>query len=106
MPSLALGTSPVKPIEMVNGYAMFANGGKNRTFLYYEITDPNGKVLYENRSGANKSLTQSGFITANMMSGMFDKSLNGYTSVTGRTIADQLTRRYAGNRERPAPTAG
>ena len=36
VPSLALGTSPVKPIEMVNAYSMFANGGKEvkPTFIH------------------------------------------------------------------------
>ncbi|MDR4277357.1 monofunctional biosynthetic peptidoglycan transglycosylase, partial [Bacillus paranthracis] len=28
VPALALCTSTVKPIEMVNGYSMFANGGR------------------------------------------------------------------------------
>jgi membrane carboxypeptidase/penicillin-binding protein len=31
-----------------------------------------------------------------MMTGMFDPSLNDYTSVTGHSIADSLTRDYAG----------
>ncbi len=31
-----------------------------------------------------------------MMTGMFDQDLNGYTSVTGRTISDRLTRTYGG----------
>ncbi|MFN2744643.1 MULTISPECIES: transglycosylase domain-containing protein [unclassified Bacillus (in: firmicutes)] len=98
VPSLALGTSPVKPIEMVNGYAMFANGGKKiEPSFITKITDPSGKVLYEKPKRHKQALDpKAAFITADMMTGMFDKSLNGYTSVTGRTIADQLTRTYAG----------
>ncbi|WP_195257849.1 transglycosylase domain-containing protein [Bacillus paralicheniformis] len=98
VPSLALGTSPVKPIEMVNGYAMFANGGKKiEPSFITKITDSNGEILYEKPKRSKQILDpRAAFITANMMSGMFDKSLNGYTSVTGRTIADQLTRPYAG----------
>lgn len=62
-----------------------------------KITDSNGEVLYEKPKRSKQILDpRAAFITADMMSGMFDKSLNGYTSVTGRTIADQLTRPYAG----------
>ncbi|MED1740553.1 transglycosylase domain-containing protein [Bacillus swezeyi] len=98
VPSLALGTSPVKPIEMVNGYAMFANGGKKvEPSFITKITDPNGKVLYEKPKQHKQVLDpKAAFITADMMTGMFDKSLNGYTSVTGRTITDKLSRQYAG----------
>lgn len=41
-------------------------------------------------------MKKAAFVTANMMTGMFDTDLNGYTSVTGRTITDHLTRTYAG----------
>lgn len=49
LPSLALGTEPVRPIEMVNAYAMLANGGKKiePTFIS-RVTDAAGHVLYEN----------------------------------------------------------
>ncbi|MCY8033021.1 transglycosylase domain-containing protein [Bacillus sonorensis] len=98
VPSLALGTSPVKPIEMVNAYAMLANGGKKiEPSFITKITDSNGRVLYEKPDRHKQILDpKAAFITAAMMTGMFDPSLNGYTSVTGRTIADQLTRTYAG----------
>ncbi|ATH93608.1 transglycosylase domain-containing protein [Bacillus glycinifermentans] len=98
VPSLALGTSPVKPIEMVNAYAMLANGGKQiEPSFIAKITDSNGTVLYE-KPNLHKQLLdpKAAFITANMMTGMFDTSLDGYTSVTGRTIAGKLTRTYAG----------
>ncbi|MDA7025348.1 transglycosylase domain-containing protein [Bacillus sp. CLL-7-23] len=98
VPSLALGTSPVKPIEMVNGYAMFANGGKKiKPSFITKITDSDGNVLYEKPNDDQQVIDQqAAFITAHMMTGMFDKSLNGYTSVTGQKIAGQLTRDYAG----------
>src|SRR5699024_10251358 len=38
----------------------------------------------------------SSFLLTHLLTGMFDKSLNSYTSVTGSTISDQLTRTYAG----------
>ncbi|MEC0696194.1 transglycosylase domain-containing protein [Bacillus atrophaeus] len=98
LPSLALGTEPVRPIEMVNAYAMLANGGKQiePTFIT-KVTDAAGNVLYENPQQHKQVLDEkAAFVTASMMTGMFDKDLNGYTSVTGRTITDRLTRTYAG----------
>ncbi|MDK1001621.1 transglycosylase domain-containing protein [Bacillus subtilis] len=98
LPSLALGTEPVRPIEMVNAYAMLANGGKKiePTFIS-RVTDAAGHVLYENPNQHKQVLDEkAAFVTASMMTGMFDTDLNGYTSVTGRTIANRLTRTYAG----------
>jgi membrane peptidoglycan carboxypeptidase len=98
LPSLALGTEPVRPIEMVNAYAMLANGGKQiePTFIT-RVTDAAGHVLYESPNQHKQVLDEkAAFVTANMMTGMFDTDLNGYTSVTGRTITDRLTRTYAG----------
>uniref|UniRef100_UPI0020C09C07 penicillin-binding transpeptidase domain-containing protein n=1 Tax=Lysinibacillus sp. D4A1_S13 TaxID=2941228 RepID=UPI0020C09C07 len=48
VPSLALGTSPVKAIEMVNAYSMFANGGKEvkPTFIR-SIMDHEGNTIYD-----------------------------------------------------------
>ena len=36
------------------------------------------------------------FVMTHMMTGMFDKKLNGYASVTGSTIIKDMTRTYAG----------
>ncbi|KMN55406.1 MULTISPECIES: transglycosylase domain-containing protein [Bacillus] len=98
LPSLALGTEPVRPIEMVNAYAMLANGGKQITPSFItKVTDTAGNILYEQPRGHQQTLDKkAAFVTASMMTGMFDEDLNGYTSVTGRTISDRLTRTYGG----------
>ena len=36
------------------------------------------------------------FVMTHMMTGMFDKKLNGYASVTGSTIINKMTQTYAG----------
>ena len=36
------------------------------------------------------------FVMTHMMTGMFDQKLNGYTSVTGSTMVEDMTRTYAG----------
>jgi len=46
VPSLALGTSPVTPLEMVSAYSTLAAGGEYRQPIYItRITDKNGNVL-------------------------------------------------------------
>lgn len=56
VPSLALGTSPVKPIEMTNAYAMLVNGGKRvkPTFIT-KVTDAKGNVLLKKNKNESKS---------------------------------------------------
>jgi penicillin-binding protein 1A len=46
VPSLALGTSPVTPLEMVAAYSTLAAGGEHRQPIFItHITDKNGNVL-------------------------------------------------------------
>lgn len=98
VPSLALGTSLVNVIDMVNAYGILANGGEKITPTFItRIEDANGNILYKNSRNNEQLLNkQAAFVTAHMMTGMFDKKLNGYTSVTGQQIIHQLTRPYAG----------
>ena len=50
--TLALGTSEVSLLEMVNAYAAFANGGQGVTaYGVTQITDPSGSVLYRRQGG-------------------------------------------------------
>jgi 1A family penicillin-binding protein len=98
VPSLALGTSTVRIVDMVNAYGILANGGKKiePTFIK-KIVDHNGEVIYEQSKTKEQILDKdAAFVTTHMMTGMFDEKLNDYTKVTGRTIMDQLTRVYAG----------
>lgn len=46
VPALALGTSPVTPLEMVSAYSTIASGGEYRQPIFItRITDKNGNVL-------------------------------------------------------------
>lgn len=98
VPSAALGTSPVSVIEMVNAYGMLANGGKKiKPIFIAKIEDAKGNVLYKENDKPQPALNkQAAFVTAHMMTGMFDEKLNGYTTVTGHKILNILTRPYAG----------
>ncbi|GGA63992.1 transglycosylase domain-containing protein [Ornithinibacillus halotolerans] len=99
VPSLALGTATVSVQEMVTGYGMLANGGYHIDGHSIEkIVDREGHTVYEKEDG-KKELTldpQKAFILTQLMTGMFDESLNGYMSVTGSSIVDRISRTYAG----------
>lgn len=98
VPSLALGTSGVRVLEMANAYSHFANGGKKVTpVLITRVEDHRGDVIYEYKSESEQVLRpEAAFVTTHMMTGMFDRKLNGYTSVTGNTVINDITRIYAG----------
>ncbi|MGG3799906.1 transglycosylase domain-containing protein [Metabacillus fastidiosus] len=98
VPSLALGTSPVRLIDLVNAYGIIGNGGKRIEPVFIKkVEDSNGNVLYEEKKDQEQILDEdAAFVTTHMMTGMFDKRLNSYTSVTGQGIANMLTRDYAG----------
>lgn len=98
VPALALGASPVKPIEMTNAYSMFANGGKKVSPLFVRrIIDRDGAVLYDAHLESEQVLDENNaFVTEKMMTGMFNKQLSSYANVTGQGIIPKLTRPYAG----------
>ncbi|MBP2076259.1 transglycosylase domain-containing protein [Oceanobacillus polygoni] len=98
VPALALGTASVSVKEMTSAYGMLANGGRSISgYTVEKITDRNGKVVYEHEDISEQVLdSKKAFILTHLMTGMFDVEMNGYTSVTGATIAKELSRLYAG----------
>jgi penicillin-binding protein 2D len=98
VPSLALGTSGVRVIDMANAYSIFANGGKKvNPTLITKVEDYNGNVIFESNPEAERVLDPAkAFVMTQMMTGMFDKKLNGYAKVTGNSLIDDITRPYAG----------
>ncbi|MFK9091596.1 transglycosylase domain-containing protein [Bacillus salipaludis] len=98
VPSLALGTSGVRVIEMAGAYSLLANGGKRVTpTLITRVEDYNGNVIFEKENTAKKVLDPAkAFVMTQMLTGIFDSKLNGYAKVTGSTIIKNITRPYAG----------
>ena len=98
IPSAALGTTNVRVLEMTNAYSHFANGGKHVEPVFIKkVTNANGDVLYEHTFQPKQILDpDSVFVVTHMMTGIFDKTLNGYANVTGSNILSKLTRPYAG----------
>lgn len=98
VPSLALGTSGVRMIEMANAYSLFANGGKRVEPVYIErVENHNGEVIYEHKDVEESILRPDlSFVMTQMMTGVFDEKLNGYARVTGSSILNKMSRPYAG----------
>ncbi|WP_246367033.1 transglycosylase domain-containing protein [Paraliobacillus salinarum] len=97
--SLALGPASVSVKEMVTAYSMLANGGKFvEPYTIEKIETANGEVIYQRVDSKKKQVLdpQATFILTQLMTGMFDPTLNGYMHVTGETIASDLTNTYAG----------
>lgn len=97
VPSLALGTSGVRVIEMAGAYSLFANGGKKiEPTLITRVEDYNGNVIYQKEADNERILDPArAFVMTQMMTGIFDSKLNGYAAVTGSSISKGLTRPYA-----------
>ncbi|MDQ0200910.1 transglycosylase domain-containing protein [Neobacillus ginsengisoli] len=98
VPSLALGTSGVRVIDMAGAYSLFDNGGKKvNPTLITRVEDYNGNVIYENEKTDEQVLDPAkAYVMTQMMTGIFDPKLNGYATVTGSTVAKDITRPYAG----------
>ncbi len=99
VPSLALGSAAVTVEEMVTGYGMLANGGHQiEGHTVTKITNRHGRTVFEREQEEGKQVLdpQTSFVLTHLLTGMFDHSLDGYMSVTGSGIADDLSRAYAG----------
>ncbi|WP_163099603.1 transglycosylase domain-containing protein [Peribacillus alkalitolerans] len=98
LPSLALGTSGVRVIEMVNAYSMIANNGKKVEPVFIKrVENYHGEVLFEAEEEKHQVLDpDQAFVMTSLLTGVFDKRLDGYATVTGTTIIPKLTRQYAG----------
>ncbi|WP_096203005.1 transglycosylase domain-containing protein [Bacillus sp. FJAT-45350] len=98
LPSLALGTLPVGVLELVNSYSPFANGGHRvEPRFIRKVVDQHGEVIIEEQPSVTPAVDPKlAFIMTDIMTGMFDRNLSGYTSVTGRSISHLVHRPVAG----------
>ena len=97
VPSLALGTEEISLLEMVSGYASFANlGNKVNGHLIRKVEDSNGNVLYdyENEiySILNKSLV---FILNEMLTYTYDSKFIDYNYPTLISLLPKITNKYS-----------
>lgn len=83
---------------MTNAYSPLANGGKQIEPIFIRsVTDTNGTLVYEQKPPVRQVLHEdTAYVLTHMMQGVFEPALNSYTSVTGGSVAKQLTHPTAG----------
>lgn len=100
VPSSALGTTNLTLQKLTAAYATVANNGQAVTpTTIMKITDEHGNVLYE--ASPDKEARQvipkkDAYLLTQMMTGMFNKDYHTYLYATGASLANKLTRPYAG----------
>lgn len=74
VPSLALGTFPVSPLEMASAYGTIANLGERvEPTAIVRIEDPYGKILYEAAPAREKAVEpQYAYVLTHLMQSVFD----------------------------------
>jgi 1A family penicillin-binding protein len=92
LPSLALGTFPVSPIEMAQAFGIIANQGvKVQPTAIIRIEDSNGHLLYEAKSEKQQIIAASyTYVLTNLMQSVFEQGGTGFR------VADIMKRPVAG----------
>lgn len=93
VPSLALGTSPVSPLEMASAFAVIGNGGiKQPATAILKITDSQGNVIYEAPQAEGEKVVEpaAAYVLTRLMEGVFE------SGGTGNRVASIIKRPVAG----------
>ncbi|WNS42140.1 PBP1A family penicillin-binding protein [Paenibacillus sp. MMS20-IR301] len=93
VPSLALGTSPVSPLEMASAFAVIAGGGvKQPVTAVLKITDAGGRLLYEAPRTQGEAVVEpaAAYVLTRLMEGVFE------SGGTGNRVASLIKRPVAG----------
>lgn len=98
VPSLALGTSEISMIEMVEAYSVFANMGyKVESHFIDKIEDKEGNVLYQYDNKNKDSILNSNltYIISEMLTYTYDKAFIDYNYPTLISLLPKITNKYA-----------
>ena len=97
VPSLALGTEEISLIDMVSGYAAFANMGyKVNGHLIKRIEDSSGNILYKYNEEIVNILNESlVYILNEMLTYTYDTSFVDYNYPTMISLLPKITNRYS-----------
>ena len=93
VPSLALGTSPVSPLEMASAFAVIGGGGmKLPSTAILKITDSNGNLIYEAPQVQGEKVVEPAvaYVLTRLMEGVFE------SGGTGNRVASIIKRPVAG----------
>lgn len=97
VPSLALGTSEISMIEMVEAYSTFSNMGyKVESHFIDRVEDSEGNILYQYKndkeSVLNSNLT---YIISEMLTYTYDSAFIDYNYPTLISLLPKITNKYA-----------
>lgn len=97
VPSLALGSEEIGLLEMVQGYAAFANEGyKVDPYFITKVEDMNGNVLYEKKETKenvlNKSIT---YVLNELLTNTYAQEFVDYNYPTCYGISYKMKHKYA-----------
>lgn len=97
IPSLALGTEEINILDMVKGYATFANEGYEiDPHFIRRVEDMNGNVLYEVKEKKDQILNRSNvYILNELMANTYSKEFIDYNYPTCIGIAAKMSKTYA-----------
>lgn len=97
IPSLALGSEELNIMDMMTGYATFANEGyKIKPYFITKVQDTHGNVLYEAKETHENTLNKSiVYVLNEMLTNCYSSDFIDYTYPTCMTIAPTLTNKYA-----------
>lgn len=93
VPSLALGTSPVSPLEMASAFAVIGNSGvRQQVTAILKITDSGGHLLYEAPQSQGEQVVEpsAAYVLTRLMEGVFE------SGGTGNRVASLIKRPVAG----------
>ncbi|WP_376769428.1 transglycosylase domain-containing protein [Paenibacillus germinis] len=92
LPSLALGSFPVSPLEMASAFGTIANQGVHQeTTAIVRIEDANGQILYEASPKVEPVLDPAvAYVMTNLMESVFEEG------GTGNRVASTIKRPIAG----------
>jgi membrane carboxypeptidase/penicillin-binding protein len=94
VPSLALGSAEVTPMELVSAYAPFANGGWKVAPWFVDSVGVGGKIVFRHLLGRQQQVLDSvdAFLITSMLQSVVDegtgyslRNLGVYTPVAGKT---------------------
>ncbi|PYE42743.1 PBP1A family penicillin-binding protein [Paenibacillus barcinonensis] len=93
VPSLALGTSPVSPLEMASAFSVIAAGGQRTPpIAILQVTDAAGRVIYESPQTKAEAVVEpaAAYVLTRLMESVFE---NGGT---GNRVSATIKRPVAG----------
>ena len=97
VPSLALGSTEINMMEMIQGYSALANMGyKVEPYFIEKIEDANGNILYEHKDSRELILNSSlVYILNELLTGTYASELIDYSYPTCISYRGMISKKYS-----------